>query len=434
MIPPLLCTSALMTCYVRATDWPALQSSYRQLEWVAGLGGETPDNGNEWNDAEGLPARQAELSEPHSAMADLDGNIYVADKNAHAIRRINQDGTLTTVAGVNLEGFDGDGPATARRLSGPQHVYPLPDGTLYILDSGNRRVRRVGLDGWMTTVITDPSPLSRGLWVSRDEAVIYYCTESVLKKWTPALGNAAGVPVATGFSDSGNIDVARNGDIYVADRGSSRVYRVRAAGDISFPPLPVAGTGGTTNSGPAASGNAAVAVGLREARGVAFHPLGGYFVCCHRGGDVWYVDTAGKAWMFIEGDDNKVHFTDPVAVPTPAKAISEPRSISVALNGDILIATNDAGYIKRVRYTGPPPPGPEDLFLTGNPENGFELKWTPGPGSHFRVESTSRPGLPAWSNGALTLSYGSPPIWFTGPQEPAGSRFFRIREIRAWPN
>jgi hypothetical protein len=168
---------------IHASDWPQIVASYQQMEWIAGLGGESPDNGNEWNGAEGLPATQAELSEPHSAMADLDGNVYIADKNAHAIRRISPDGILTTVAGTNTGGFDGDGPATTRRLNGPQHVYVLPDGVLYVLDSSNRRVRRVGLDGVMTTLILDSEDLSRGLWVSRDESVVYYCTGKVLKKW-----------------------------------------------------------------------------------------------------------------------------------------------------------------------------------------------------------------------------------------------------------
>jgi hypothetical protein len=196
----------------------------------------------------------------------------------------------------------------------------------------------------------------------------------------------------------------------------------------------VAGAGGNAGSGPGASGNAALTVGMREARGVAFHPFGGYFVACHRGGDIWYVDTLGQARMFVEGDDNKVHFPEPVAVPTADKALSEPRSISVALNGDILIASNDAGYIRRIRYTGPPPPGPEDLTLTGNSVTGFTLNWTTGAGSHYRVETALSPDAPVWDQQPLTEVYGVNLQWSSGPLPEAPKRFFRVREIRAWPN
>ena len=152
-----------------ALDWLVIQQNYRQLEWIAGRSGESLVNGNEWNFAEGRPAVEAEFSEPHSAMADLAGNIYVADKNAHAIRKITPEGILVTVAGTNAPGFTGDGPATQCRLDGPQHAYPLPDGTVYVLDTGNRRIRRVGRDGQMVTRIVETSALSRGLWVSRDD-------------------------------------------------------------------------------------------------------------------------------------------------------------------------------------------------------------------------------------------------------------------------
>lgn len=417
-----------------ADEWPQIQASYSQVEWIAGLNGESPDNGNEWNGAEGLPAVQAELSEPHSAMADAAGNVYVADKNAHAIRRISPDGILTTVAGTNVKGYNGDGPATLRQLDGPQHVYVLPDGTLFVLDSSNRRIRRVDRNGIMTTIITDSAQLSRGLWVSRDQSIVYYCTETTLKRWVPAMGNTSGIAIAAGFVDSGNIDVAVNGDIYVTDRGGSRVYRVPPGNVVTTPPIPVAGVGGDSSNGPGASGRPALEIGMREARAIAFHPLGGFFVATHRGGDVWYVDTDNRAWMFIEGDDNKVHSTDPVPIPTSRKAFSEPRSISVALNGDLYLATNDAGYIRRVRYTGPHPDSPASFRATGSPAAGFTLRWLPTPGHASLVEYTADLSAPAWLPGPLLPPSAVEQTWSSGPLLPQGARYFRIRALRTWPN
>ncbi len=80
--------------------------------------------------------------------------IYVADQYNHAIRRIDLlTSTVTTVAGTGVVGFSGDGgPATAAMLNAPNGLDIAPDGTLYIADSSNHRIRRVGLDGIITTI------------------------------------------------------------------------------------------------------------------------------------------------------------------------------------------------------------------------------------------------------------------------------------------
>src|SRR5690606_34014096 len=158
------------------------------------------------------------------------------------------------------------------------NAYPLPDGTLYVMDTGNRRIRRVGTDGVMTTVITEQTALSRGLWGSRDESLIYYCTDRLLRKWEPSMGGGPAVTMAGGFTAWGSIDVAQNGDILVPDRGASRVYRVPADNPPGVPPVRVAGVGGDEGGGPGKSGNDALTIGFREARGIAFHPAGGYFL------------------------------------------------------------------------------------------------------------------------------------------------------------
>lgn len=415
---------------VAADDWAAVTAGYKKLEWIAGMGGESPNNGNEWNGAEGQSALQAELSEPHSATADLKGNVYIADKNAHSIRRIGPDGTLTTVAGMNAQGFTPAGPAIACLLNGPQHAYPLPDGTLYILDSGNKRVCRVDEAGFLTTVLTDAKELSRGLWVSRDASLIYYATATELKRWTPSLSGGSGIAIASGFQDCGNIDVAANGDIFVSDRGGNRIYRVPADNNAGTPPVPVAGLGDDTNSGPKDSGKSALAVGLREARGVAFHPAGGYFVCTHFGGDIWYVDTSGIARIFVEGDRNSTHGTQPVSVPTADKVLAEPRSVSVALNGDLLIACNDAGYIRRIRWEPAVRPLPPHVKITpGN--GGMHVEWDMPARTWYLLESTESLSSGSWKREQLS------PVSEAGPVQlrvNAPARFVRLTTFPSWPN
>ena len=114
---------------------------------------------NFWESAfEGAPAGSVALSGPHIANADAFGNIYIADKFSHSILKITPDGLVHTFAGTHVAGFNGDGPAPANtlQLSLPNGIYVFPDGTVFLLDPGNRRIRRVGTDGMMTTIVTNP--------------------------------------------------------------------------------------------------------------------------------------------------------------------------------------------------------------------------------------------------------------------------------------
>ncbi len=447
MIRPFCLIAAILclpftTC---ATEWQDLKAQYSNCTLVAGLGaGDGLDNPNEWNNAEGLPATSAELSEPHSAMADIHGRIFVADKNANAVRRIDPDGTIHTVAGMNLNelpgalsnaGYNGDGPARQRRLDGPQHAYVMPDGTLYILDSGNRRIRRVDTAGMMTTVFTDSAGLNRGLWVRRDAGLIYYCTNTQLKRWTTAQGSSAGTTLARGFIEAGNIDVDHSGNIFVTDRGTSAVYRVPFDhdGTAVTPAMIVAGTADNKDSGDDSTGDPATTVGLLEVRGIAFHPLGGYFLVTHAGGDVWYVDQDGEAHFFIQGSSANDH--DPsFRVPADSgNKISEPRSVTVSLAGDVIIASNDVGYIRVVRNILPKPAPPVWDRLAFVPGTGMQLRWQSVPGSWYLLENSSSMTPGGWSGLSLLPSAGSLTT-FTDPASGNLRRFYRLNVLRGWPN
>jgi len=112
---------------------------------VAGLGsaGATGDGG---------PATLAQLDGPGGVGVDRDGNLYIADSHNHRVRKVDRSGLISTVAGVGLQGSSGDGgPAILARLYYPQDVIANSDGTLYIGDHLNWRVRRVTPNGTITT-------------------------------------------------------------------------------------------------------------------------------------------------------------------------------------------------------------------------------------------------------------------------------------------
>ena len=197
----------------------------------------------------------------------------------------------------------------------------------------------------------------------------------------------------------------------------------------------VAGVGNSlsTDSGPGSNGQPATAVGMRGARGVAFHPLGGFFVATHRGGDVWYVDTAGRAWMFVQGDNGNTHATGSVAVPTAGLVMSEPRSVSVGLSGNVLIACNDAGFIRIVRSIAPKPAAPAWLPGSITP-SGPVLQWQSTPGKWYYIERNSTLDSTGWQSAAWLPAAGAT-TGFTDTGAAASRRsFYRMVEFRGWPN
>lgn len=93
---------------------------------------------------DGGPAYQAYLSQPTGLVEDSLGNLFIADQGNHRIRRVDSDGTITTVAGAGVPGYSGDdGPAIDAMLHRPYGVAISKSGFLLIGDTGNHRIREV---------------------------------------------------------------------------------------------------------------------------------------------------------------------------------------------------------------------------------------------------------------------------------------------------
>ena len=109
--------------------------------------------GDQGYSGDGGQAVDAALYHPSALAVDGAGNLYVTDSLNHVVRRISTDGVIETVAGTGQAGLSGDGgPATAAQLNEPYGLEVGADGSLYIADRSNFRVRRVGPDGIIETV------------------------------------------------------------------------------------------------------------------------------------------------------------------------------------------------------------------------------------------------------------------------------------------
>lgn len=331
-----------------------LATAYGKISTVAGNGFSAPWV-NAWQtNYEGEYATNVVLSDPRNAVADRFGNIYVVERASHAVSKITPDGRLHTFVGTRAPGYTGDAPqfGTNSPLTFPSAIH-LAGDHLYILDAGNNRVRVVNVTDPFALVLlvfydfAGIGPNSAGLWVGEDQDGVpveaFYGMETVLKHWDNAIVETNG----TGFSSLASVVRSPLDRTIVCDSGNHRVYRVRGNGNWTDPQNVIAGTGfaiGNTVGGDADK------VALPGVSGIAYLPIGGYFVSLDQGAKVWYVDSDDNAAPFIFGKpgvragDGK-WFRRGGRLPK----IGNVRSLSLAPNGDIILLQSD-GYVRKVDF------------------------------------------------------------------------------------
>jgi hypothetical protein len=123
-----------------------------------------------------------------------------------------------------------------------------------------------------------------------------------------------------------------------------------------------------------------------------------------------------------------------VTVPTTGEVMSEPRSVTVSLSGDVIIACNDAGFIRIARNVLPLPAAPEWDHQTGFTGTGLKLRWQSVPASWYFLERTTDLDPNAWSPLATMPSAGALTEFTDAGALTGGRSFYRLRSLRAWPN
>lgn len=175
-------------------------------------------------EGDGHPATESDLSRLGPVAVGPDGSVYFAEGRFAAVRRVGRDGILTTVVGDSARsdkeaGFAGDGgPATEAQVNAPSGLAVTPDGTLYIADTYNNRVRMVDRKGVITTIA--------GTGARADDG-----------DGRPATRAAVLEPTAVTVDRDGNVHVATSGGllrrISAADGTIDTLADLRAAKDES---------------------------------------------------------------------------------------------------------------------------------------------------------------------------------------------------------
>ena len=270
--------------------------------------------GEEGSSGDGGPATAAQLYYPSALALAPDGSLYIADTSHHRVRRVDPNGIITTVAGTGEKGFSGDGgPATAAELRDPSALALAPDGSFYLADTYNHRVRRVDPNGIISTVA------GTGEW---------------------GFSGDGGPATAAQLRSPRALALAPDGSLYLADTYNYRVRRVDPSGIIST----VAGTGEWGFSG---DGGPATAAQLDHPSALALAPDGSLYLANTYNHRVRRVDPSGI--ITTVAGTGEWGFSGDGGPPTAAE-LRDPSALALAPDGSLYIADAGNNRVRRVAW------------------------------------------------------------------------------------
>ena len=334
-------------------------------------------NGTPGYSGDGSSAANAMLNFPVAVAVDTAGNLYIADTNNSAIRKVSTSGTISTVAGNGLQGYSGDqGPATAARLNDPQGVAVDSAGKLYIADTGNNRVRTVAGNGAIATLAGNGLPgnsgdggpatlaqLANPTGIAVDAAGSVYVSDAsaYVRKilFTGVIGTIAGNG-SQGYSGDGatasggmlnrptGLAADARANVYVADTGNNAIRQLQFTGaSVTV----TAVTNGASNAaGSIAPGEVVVIYGsgLGPAQLVTYQPVGGLIPASLGGTSVFF---NGQAAPVLYASAGQVSVVAPFGISGAAAqvyvtyqgAASAPVSVALAQTAPALFSLDASG-------------------------------------------------------------------------------------------
>ena len=157
-------------------------------------------NGDYGFNGDNNTASGATLANPSSVAVDASGNLFIADQSNNRIRKVNNNGVISTAAGNGTKGYSGDsGIATNASLAYPYGIALDYWGNIYISEHGNNVIRKVNSYGVISTVVGNGT---KGY-----------------------MGDGGIATIAT-LNGTEGVSVDAAGNIYIADAGNNRIRKV----------------------------------------------------------------------------------------------------------------------------------------------------------------------------------------------------------------
>ncbi len=273
-----------------------------------GIGTYTGDTGS---------ATSARFGLPIGGAADVVGNFFIADRSLQRIRKVDVNGVITTVAGNGSAGFSGDGGlASNARLNNPNSVAVDNAGNLFIADQSNHRVRMVGTNGRISTFAGNGTASYSG-----DGAAATNAT----------LNSPAGVAVDA------------IGNLFIADQSNQRIRKVDTNGIITT----VAGKGTATYSG---DGGLATNASLNNPSGIAFDAFGNLFIADKSNNRIRKVDT--NNFITTVAGTNGIGGFSGNGGWAITNRLNSPTGVTVDSEGNLLIADLNNNRVRQVGTNG----------------------------------------------------------------------------------
>jgi len=342
------------------------------------------------------PARSASLNHPGGIAVDEAGNLYINDENNFAIRKVNTNQMISTIAGNGKSGYSGDGgPATKARIAGALGVAVDAGGNVYIADTGNCVIRKVNTKGVISTVVGNGAAAYFGDGGPALLASLRYPTDVALDAEgnlyiadyyngrvrkvnsfqfiSSVAGDGAqsyngdNIP-APAASLHGPVRIALDsaGNLYIETDGDSRVRQVNSQGIINT----IAGNGAYGGSG---DGGAATLASMKAPYGMALDKK-----------DTLYIaDTGNNRLRVVAGVGFPIKVPLPNSTPGPA-------------------LFNDAD-IGTVGGSG----GSVDGYFTLPANSKVTFHFAGEHGAHNRLHEVGKPDKTMDNPGTVTLSRGS---------------------------
>lgn len=334
-------------------------------------------NGLVSGSGDGGPAINASLYTPVALALDREGSLYILD-SVGTLRKVTPDGIIRTISGeVGESGFSGDGGlAINARFNNPSALAIGPDGSIYISDSDNQRIRKIGPDGMIRTIAgtgkfgysgdggpaTSADLIGPGRIAVDNRGNVYFAdaasegdtvigvvrridANGIITRVAGA-GNRTGDNIPAVQSSLIALAVAADaaGNLYIADRTTAAIRKVDSSGVVTT----IAGSGVAGFSGD--GGRALSArLSLGSAPSIAIHPDGSIYFADEGNGRIRRIDSAqnistvaGNGLFRFSGNGG----------PATSATLYLPTGLAQDAAGNLYVSEATAGRIRKITRDG----------------------------------------------------------------------------------